>query len=69
MELLDWYRQDNIKNWGDNNQYGNIGDVYIYDFTDGKCHYYRLKAVHYGFFPLPNIPVISNHQWEYLGAF
>lgn len=69
IALLDWYSQDNIKNWGDNNQYGNIGDVYIYDFTDGKRHYYRLKEERYGFFPFPNLPVISNNQWEYLGAF
>ncbi|PSU99942.1 M66 family metalloprotease [Photobacterium kishitanii] len=69
QDMLDWYRQDALGIYGDN---GQIGDIYSYDFHDGKRHYYQLKTESYSYFPWPdkeNIEDWSNHQWQYMGAF
>ncbi|MEC6796149.1 M66 family metalloprotease [Photobacterium sp. S4TG1] len=66
---LDWYKQDSFGNWGDNGKKGNIGDIYTYDFRDGKTHYYRLKTTHYGYFPWPSDQDPSNGNWHYIGHY
>ncbi|STQ77019.1 M66 family metalloprotease [Grimontia hollisae] len=67
-ELLTWYKQDTMHEWGDNGTYGNVNDIYVYHFRGGE-HYYRLKTHRYGYFPWPTDPNASNHEWEYLGRY
>ena len=67
--VLDWYKQDNFGNWGDNGQKGNVGDIYTYHFHDGKTHYYRLKTTNYGYFPWPSEQDPSNGNWQYISHY
>ncbi|GAL04439.1 TagA-related protein [Photobacterium aphoticum] len=69
QDLLDWYRQDRMREWGDDGQWGTPGDVYEYDFQGGR-HYYRLKTGWYGYFPWPSASADpSDKHWQYLGHF
>jgi hypothetical protein len=68
-DLLQWYAQDALGDWGENGQKGTIGDVFDYDKNGGR-HYYQLKVTNYGYFPWPDSEKDpSNHQWKYLGAY
>ncbi|TLS81010.1 hypothetical protein FD722_16810 [Photobacterium damselae subsp. damselae] len=69
QDVMTWYRQDAIGEYGDT---GKVGDVFLYDFHDGKRHYYQLKTNGYGYFPWPDKPNMddwSNHNWQYLTSF
>lgn len=73
QDALAWNQQETMGEWGDNQQRGQIGHYYLYDFkNDGKRHYYRLKTERYSYFPWPsttNPAESSNHNWQYLTHF
>ncbi|MGY4535366.1 hypothetical protein ACVW0Y_004519 [Pseudomonas sp. TE3786] len=59
-----------VGNWGENNQSGKIGQIYVYDnpFTS-KMEFFRLVHLgadqRYGYFPINQK---DNSYWEYLGT-
>ncbi len=68
QHILDWYKQDRMREWGDNGTNGTVNDIYVYHFRGG-IHYYRLKDANYWYFPWPTGENPNNADWEYLGRF
>ncbi|EDP59636.1 M66 family metalloprotease [Vibrio sp. AND4] len=69
QDVANWYRQEKLRAHGET---GEVGDIYLYDFHDGKRHYYQLKNDENGYFPWPDKPNMddwSNHNWQYLTSF
>ncbi|WP_162270808.1 M66 family metalloprotease [Photobacterium aquimaris] len=62
-ELLTHYDQERFYAWGENNRWGEIGDVFEYH-RNGRVELFALKTQSYWYFPESGD---SNHQWEFIG--
>lgn len=62
-ELLAHYDQERFYAWGENNRWGEIGDVFEYH-RNGRVELFALKTQSYWYFPESGD---SNHQWAFIG--
>lgn len=66
-DILDWYKQDRMAEWGDESE---VGTIFRYEFHDGDVYYFRLTNPSYSYFPWPENGVGYDHgSWEYMGKF
>ncbi|AUW07681.1 hypothetical protein C1N51_29160 (plasmid) [Vibrio campbellii] len=66
-DILDWYKQDRMAEWGDKAE---VGTIFEYKFHDGDVYYFRLTNPSYSYFPWPEDGVGYDHgSWEYMGKF